>query len=497
VTPRPRPRLSLASLEQLPRELAPRVDPFALRIGIVHLGIGAFHRAHQAVYTEDAIAAEGGDWGICGVTQRSPAVVQQLAPQDGLYTLSERDGAGERLRVIGAVREVCWAHTAPETVLERMAAPATRVISLTVTEKGYHHDPATNRLDPDSPDLAADLADGGSRTVVAQLAHGLARRRENDGGPVTVLCCDNLPDNGKVVRGLVADFVDHSPGCDGLGDWIAANVTFPSTMVDRITPATTEEDLTRIGDALGARDEGAVVTEPFTQWVIEDDFAAGRPAWERAGAIMTGDVRPYEQIKLRLLNGSHSTLAYLGVLAGYEFASDVVAPERPFLGVLRMLMGTDLAPTLAVPEGFDLDAYQAQLLERFANPALPHRTMQIAMDGSQKLPVRLLAAIVERRRAGAQPAAATLGIAAWMRFVSARRSDTGRPLTVDDPLAGEIADRLRGREEAEPVVDALLQMGQVFDAQLAADAMWRDLLTDHLDSLIRDGAERTARRLAG
>jgi fructuronate reductase len=491
------PRLNLATLEHVPREVAPRVDPRALPVGIVHLGIGAFHRAHQAVYTEDAIAADGGDWGICGVSQRSPAVIEQLAPQDGLYTLAERDGAGERLRVIGAVREVLWVGAEPETVLDRMAAPTTRVISLTVTEKGYHHDPATNRLAVDSPDVAADLADGGSRTVVAQLAHGLARRRGHDGGPVTVLCCDNLPDNGRVLRGLVADFVDRSPACDGLGDWIAANVTFPSTMVDRITPATTEEDLARIGDALGARDEGAVVTEPFTQWVIEDDFAAGRPAWERAGAIITGDVAPYEQIKLRLLNGSHSTLGYLGALAGYEFVSDVVAPERPFLAVLRRLMAIDIAPTLTVPEGFDLTAYLDQLLERFANPALRHRTIQIAMDGSQKLPVRLLATIRDRRRAGAEPVVASLGVAAWMRFVSARRSDDGRPLAVDDPLAGEIAERLRGREEAAPVVDTLLQMDQIFNAELAGDSAWRTLLIDHLDALIRDGAQRTARRMAG
>ena len=490
------PRLNLATLEHLRSEVAPRVDPSALPVGIVHLGIGAFHRAHQAVYTEGAIAAQGGDWGIFGVSQRSPAVVQQLAPQDCLYTLAERDGAGERLRVIGAVRDVCWAQAQPDAVLEQMSAATTRVISLTVTEKGYHHDPATNRLAFDDPAVVADLADGGSRTVVAQLAHGLARRRDRDSGPVAVLCCDNLPDNGRVLHGLVTDFVDRSPGCDGLGDWVAANVTFPSTMVDRITPATTEQDLARIADALGARDEGAVITEPFTQWVIEDDFAAERPAWERAGAIITADVAPYEQIKLRMLNGSHSTLGYLGALAGYELISDVVVPERPFVAVLRTLMATDLAPTLTVPEGFDLTAYQASLLERFANPALRHRTIQIAMDGSQKLPPRLLAPIRDRRRAGAEPVAASLGVAAWMRFVSARRSDDGRPLTVDDPLAGEIADRLRGREEAEPVVDTLLAMRQIFDAELATDAAWRVLLVDHLQALIRDGAERTATRVA-
>ncbi|MGH2892782.1 MAG: mannitol dehydrogenase family protein, partial [Solirubrobacteraceae bacterium] len=310
-------------------------------------------------------------------------------------------------------------------------------------------------------------------------------------------CCDNLPDNGHVLRGLIADFVHRAPACDGLGDWIAANVTFPSTMVDRITPATTEDDLAHIGTALGARDDAAVITEPFTQWVIEDAFAAGRPAWERAGAIMTGDVRPYEQIKLRLLNGAHSALAYLAVLADQELVSDAVRPDAPFLGVLRTLMAVDVAPTLAVPDGFDLPGYQEELLTRFANPALRHRTIQIAMDGSQKLPMRLLGTIRDRRRAGAEPVAASLGVAAWMRFVSARRSDGGRALTVDDPLAGEIADRLGGREDPVPVVDTLLEMDQVFNEELAADAAWRDLLIDHLRSLARDGAERTARRVAG
>jgi fructuronate reductase len=491
------PRLGLATLEHLPSELAPRVDPCALRVGIVHLGIGAFHRAHQAVYTEDAIAAEGGDWGICGVTQRSPAVVEQLRPQDGLYTLAQRDGKGERLRVIGAVRELHWSQENAHAVSERIAAPGTRLVTLTVTEKGYHHDPATNRLALDDPAVAADLADGGTRTVAGQLARGLARRRAADAGPITVLCCDNLPDNGHVLHGLVADFVDRAPASDGVGDWIADNVTFPSTMVDRITPATTREDRERIATQLGARDEGAVVTEPFTQWVIEDAFAAGRPAWERAGAIMTSDVRPYEQIKLRLLNGAHSALAYLAVLAGDELVSDAMAPDAPFAVLLRRLMAVDVAPTLSVPDGFDLAAYQDELLERFANPALRHRTIQIAMDGSQKLPMRLLGTIGDRRRAGAEPVLASLGVAAWMRFVSARRSDDGHALTVDDPLAETIAERLAGREEPAPVVDALLGMRQIFEEELAADPVWRAMLIDHLDALIRDGASRTARRVAG
>jgi len=490
-------RLSLDTLAALDLRVRPPIDPRSLRVGILHLGIGAFHRAHQAVYTEDAIAAAGGDWGICGVTERSAAVLDQLAPQDGLYTLAQRGADGERLRVVGSVRELCFAQADPARVVERIAAPATRLVTLTVSEKGYRHDPATNRLRLDDPGIAADLERHEARTVVGQLGLGLDLRRRQTGAPVTVLCCDNLPDNGHVVSGLVGEFAAHLPDADRLLEWIDENVRFPSTMVDRITPATTPADRAQVEAELGVQDDGVVVTEPFSQWVIEDDFAAGRPAWERAGAILTGDVGPYERIKLRLLNGSHSTIAYLGALADFDFVADAVAPPTPFLGVLQALMTDDVAPTLDVPDGFDLGAYQEQLLRRFANPALHHRTVQIAMDGSQKLPPRLLGTIVDRRRAGAEPSLAALGVAAWMRYVSARRSDGGRELPVDDPLADEIARRLRGRDDAASVVGALLSLTQVFGEDLAGDDGFRELLTGHLRMLIADGAQRTARRLAG
>ena len=490
-------RLGFDTLAALDPSVRPAIDPRAVRTGIVHLGIGAFHRAHQAVYTEDAIAAAGGDWGICGVTERSPAVVEQLAPQDGLYTLAQRGADGERLRVVGSVRELCWAQADPRRVLERIADPAIRLVTLTVSEKGYRHDPATNRLRLDDPGIAADLELREGQTVVGQLALGLDLRRRRTGAPVTVLCCDNLPDNGRVLGGLVREFAARLPDADRLLGWLEADVRFPSTMVDRITPATTAGDRAQIEAALGVRDEGAVVTEPFSQWVIEDDFAAGRPAWDHAGAILTGDVGPYERIKLRLLNGSHSTIAYLGALAGYEFVADAVSPRTPFLGTVRALMTDDVAPTLDVPDGFDLSAYQQQLLDRFANPALCHRTLQIAMDGSQKLPPRLLGTIADRRRAGAEPSLAALGVAAWMRYVSARRSDTGRVLPVDDPLADELAVRLRGCDDAAAVVGALLSVTAIFGEELAGDDGLRELLTERLAMLAADGAERTARRLAG
>lgn len=495
-TPAPAPRLSLGTLDAVDAGHRPRVDPRALGVGVVHLGIGAFHRAHQAVYTEDAVAAAGGDWGICGVTQRSRSVVEQLGPQDGLYTVLAHDAGGSSARVVGAVRELLFAGEEPGRLRALIAAPTTRLVTLTVTEKGYRHDPATGRLRRADPDVAADL-DGWAtarppRTVVGQLVAGLAARRAADAGPVTLLSCDNLPANGAVLRGLVGDFCAALPDGDGLREWIAASVRFPSSMVDRIVPATTPADRDQVQRLLGLRDEGVVVTEPFRQWVVEDDFAAGRPAWERAGAVLTADVAPYEAMKLRLLNGSHSTLAYLGLLAGHEHVADAVADDG-IAALVDRLMAHDVVPTLAVPDGFDVARYRQDLLDRFANPALHHRTLQIAMDGSQKLPQRLLGTISDALAAGREPRAACLGVAAWMRYVSTGRSEAGVPLPVDDPLAARLGEVTAGAGSPAAVVDALLGLPEVFGTDLPADARFRALVEEALEVLTRDGVAGAVR----
>jgi fructuronate reductase len=436
-------RLSLTS--------RPRAVPSS--VGIVHLGIGAFHRAHQAVYTEDA----GDGWGICGITQRSGAVAALLAPQDGLYSVLERGPGGTSARIIGAVREVL---TGPDSA-GRIAEAAVRVVSLTVTEKGYRHDPATGRLRLDDAGIQADLAGGPPRTVVGRLARGLAARE----APVTVLCCDNLQAGGATLRGLVEEFAERA------GVRIGCTVTFPCAMVDRIVPATGPEDLDEAERLLGVRDEAAVVTEPFTQWVIEDSFAAGRPAWESAGAILTADVTPYEMMKLRLLNGAHSMLAYLG--PGFTYVADAVGE----LGeAVRRYMDEDASPTLDVPPGFDLAAYKSSLLSRFANPALRHRTAQIAMDGSQKLPLRLLGVVRDRLSAGAEPRWAALAVAAWMRHVWTARE-------LDDPMAGVLRRAVAGASAPAGVVDALLGVAEIFGTDLRDSAVFRDLLVDHLARL--------------
>lgn len=498
-------RLSLSTLAAVPAALRPAVDVAGLRVGIVHLGIGAFHRAHQAVYTEEAMAAAGSaDWGICGVTQRSADVVSALRPQDGLYSVLERGVGDPSLRVVGSVREVLFALSEYDGLIARLAAPATRVVTVTVTEKGYRHDPSTGALRLDDAEIFADLAGRPARTVVGQLVRGLAARRAADAGPIAVVCCDNLPANGVVLRGLVTEFASRlesrrgpagpmaagpaaggPAALPGLVEWIAANVAFPSTMVDRIVPAATAADRREAARLLGVEDHGVVTAEPFRQWVIEDVFPAGRPAWERAGAILTDDVTPYERAKLRLLNGSHSTIAYLGQLAGATFVAEVVASDE-----LREVVGrlmAEVAPTLAVPSGFDLTAYQESLLARFANPSLAHRIEQIAMDGSQKLPQRLLQPARELLAAGSPPYWVALAVAAWMRCVAGRATDDGAPLPLDDPLAGRLRSVVAHADSPGAVVDALLSVSEVFGADLRDDPQFCGLVREHYERLATDG----------
>jgi fructuronate reductase len=482
------PRLSLTTLARVDPAFAPPVDPQALSLGIVHLGLGAFARAHGLVFTQGAIAATGDTgWGYCGVTQRSRTVLDQLEPQDGLYSVLVRDGSAARPGVVATARELLYAGDSADTLTARIAAPATRLVTLTVTEKGYRHEPSTGRLRAED-EVMADAAGRPPRTVVGQLVRGLAARRAADAGPISLLSCDNLSGNGDVLRAVVHDFCALL-GDDHLSGWIADNVAFPSSMVDRITPATTAQDLTETAWILGLVDEGVVVTEPFSQWVVQDTFAAGRPAWDLAGATLTEDVAPYERIKLRLLNGSHSTLAYLGALAGYEYVAEAI-DDPAISGAVQKLMDEDVAPTLVVPDGFDLPGYQQQLRARWGNSAVRHRLVQIAMDGSQKLPNRLLGTIRERLAAGAEPQAAALGVAAWMRYVTAGTADDGSPLTVDDPLAARLAQAAASTPAA--VVEGLLGVVEVF-GDLAGDDRFRALVTGHLETLTRYGAIAAAK----
>src|SRR5436309_14901375 len=409
-------RLSDATLGRLPHDVPrPRYDRSAVATGIVHLGLGAFQRAHQAMYTEAALNEGDCRWGIVGASLRSPTVRDALKPQDGLYTLAVRGADGERLQVIGAIKDVLVAPGNSEALLDVLCDPSVMIVTLTVTEKGYCYDPATTALDEKHPDIVHDLADPmRPHTVPGFLVEALRRRRGAKISSFTVLCCDNLPHNGSTVAALVTRFAAlRDPGLAG---YIRNEVPFPSTMVDRITPATTPEDRAAISARLGLEDAAPVVTEPFSQWVIEDRFPEGRPDWSFAGAEFVTDVAPYENMKLRLLNGSHSTLAYLGYLAGYETVADTMKDEN----YRRLAAGVmdDAATTLKMPPGVDVEAYKRALLERYENPALKHRTWQICMDGSQKLPQRLLGSIRERLAMGAPSNRLIMGVAGWMRYAT-------------------------------------------------------------------------------
>lgn len=483
-------RLDLGTLDRLPAAVArPAYAPGDVGIGIVHLGIGAFHRAHQAIYTDDALANAGGSWGICGVSLRSADVRDRLSPQRGLYTSIEKSPQGIRRRVIGSVREVRFLGDEADAIYRRLAARDTQIVSLTVTEKGYCHEPATGRLDANHPDIVHDLAHREApRSVPGLLVRALDERRRTHGRPVTVVCCDNLPQNGALVAGLVvayANLVEPS-----LADWISREIAFPSTMVDRIVPATTAEDVADNANALGVEDVAPVVHEPFIQWVIEDRFAAARPAWDAAGATLVHDVDPYESMKLRLLNASHSAFAYLGFLAGHEYIYQVAA-QPAFVTWMRRFTAGEVVPALARVPGVDLGAYCDALVRRFANPALPHKTRQIAMDGSQKLPQRILATVRDNLAAGRPVELATLAVAGWMRYVYGE-DEQGRAIEVSDPLAPKYA-ALAARHRGDPAgfAEGLLDLRAIFDEDLRNEPRFTTPVTRWLGQLFTQGAAAT------
>ena len=491
------PRLSIPTLVALPAEIERfRYDRSALTPGIVHLGIGAFHRAHQAVVIEDCLNRGESGWGIIGASLRSGDTAEALQPQDGLYTLSIRDAGGERLRVIGAVMAVI-APLQPNflaTLLTHMTAETTKIVSLTITEKGYCHDPATGRLQEDHPDIIHDLAHPDApRSAIGILARALRSRHAQGLPPFTILCCDNLPANGRTVKRVMDRFAALLDADFGL--WVAENVVCPSSMVDRIVPATTDQDRTRISALLGADDAWPIVTEPFTQWVLEDNFSAGRPDFAASGVQLVADVTPFEHMKLRLLNGSHSTIAYLGYLAGHETVADAMAAPG-FAPFIRAMMDEEITPTLTMPDGTDLTTYKSALIARFKNPALKHRTWQIAMDGSQKLPQRLLGTVRDRLKTGAPIAHLALGVAGWMRYV-AGLDELGGAIDVRDPMAV----RLRACADhaglnAETLVSALLGIPEIFGSDLPQDTRFTGALTHALETLLAKGAARTVQEFS-
>jgi fructuronate reductase len=471
-------RLSRRALQSLPQAVRRPDFDAVLHTGIVHLGLGAFARAHLAAFTQSLLAADP-SWGILGVSLRSPATREALAPQDFLYTCAARDGSDVSLAVMSVLTGILVAPENPAAVVAAMADPAVRIVTITVSERGYHRRAADGALDEEDPIIRQDLRQPNApRSVPGLITAALRRRRANGVPPFTVLCCDNLPDNGNSTRMLVGRFA--RIGDPSIADFIENEVVFPNTMVDQIVPATTDADRAQIDAALGVHDAWPVVCEPFQQWVIEDCFPLGRPAWERTGAELVTDVLPYEAMKLRILNGSHSAIAYLGQLASWRTVADAVAD--PTLAAFVSGLMQEAAATLQMPPQVDLAGYGRALMARFANPALQHRTAQIARDGSQKVPMRLFATAAARAARGLTSPHVALAVAAWLRFLQGR-ADDGSPLTIEDPKKDMLLAAARRAATSRSLCDAIFAFHDVVPPPLANAAAFRNEVTAALEDL--------------
>lgn len=482
-------RLSRSTLDDARgRAVLPRI--FAPPAGIVHLGAGAFHRAHQAVYTEDAMAIAGGDWGICGVSLRSTDVQEALRPQDWLYTLAVLD-TEISYRIVGALNSVLVAARELPRVLEAMADPRTHIFTITVTEKGYCLN-LKGELNTEHPDIRRDLQNPRAPvTVIGIIVEALRRRFAAGTAAPTVISCDNLMNNGNLLASAVLEFARLTDR--ETARRIEDNVGFPCTMVDSITPATDDALRERVVRETGLRDLLPVQREAFTQWVIENRFTGPKPEWEAAGAILTADVRPYEKAKLRLLNAPHSALAYLGSLTGAETVFQ--AMQNPVLaGYIRRMMESEIAPAVKALPGLKTEDYAAAVQRRFQNPSIKHYLSQIAWDGSQKIPIRILGTLQENLAAGRPVRCLCLAVAGWMHFV---RTQAARGRKLNDPLA----DRLLQTGAActlAPARDvaAFLELEEVFARELATNARFIAVLTEAYRALgdaARAGVENALR----
>lgn len=489
-----RPRLARGALRRLPPAVRrPAFDVEALRPGILHLGCGAFHRAHQAVFTQRAIEQEPGaaaapaPWGIVSASLCRAATRDALRPQGGLYTVLERGPGGTRAEVVGSLCEVLFAPDDPAALLARFADPDIKIVTLTVTGPAYCVDAGTGRLCPDHPDIRRDLEARWPRSAVGVIAKGLAQARRAGRRPPVVLSCDNLAANGRTLRQAVVDYAALLD--DRLAAWIAGAVQFPCCMVDRIVPTATAADREEAASLLGVADEAAVAAEPFRQWVIER-FDGPCPAWEAAGARFVGDVEPWETSKLRLLNGTHMAIAYLGLLAGLRTVGEFVAEPAGAAYALRLMLD-EQAPTVPPCGGHDLPAYARQLLERWRNPGIAHELARVGRNGSEKLPTRLLAALRDNLAAGRPAPCTILAVAAWILCASGRTPPgAAPPPRLDDPLA-EATRRLgeAAGDDDERLAGSFLRLEQVFGRDLPRHRPFRAALRRALGHLRRRGLE--------
>jgi mannitol 2-dehydrogenase len=482
---------TVAGADRVP---TPDYDRGQVTTGVVHVGVGGFHRAHQAMY-HDRLMNEGGalDWGICGVgvMPQDRRMQEVMDAQDGLYTLvlKHADGTYEP-RVIGAITDYLFAPDDPEAVIEKMASASTRIVSLTVTEGGYNIHAVTGEFDASSPDVAGDLQPGAQpRTTFGLITEALRRRRDRGLAPFTVMSCDNLQGNGDLTRRALTAFARlRDPG---LGAWVQENVRFPNSMVDRITPATTDADRAEVRERFGIDDAWPVVCEPYAQWVLEDAFSAGRPEYEKAGVQVVEDVEPYELMKLRLLNGSHQALGYFAYLAGYRLVHEAAA-DPLFSAFLRAYMDEEATPTLEPVPGVDLDAYKRTLIERFSNPQVRDTVARLCAESSDRIPKWLLPVVRRQLETGGDVQRSAAVVASWARYAEGA-DEEGEPIEVVDRLE----DRLtRAARRQRDVPDAFIADRELF-GDLSGDERFVAAYRWALRSLHDRGARATLEALVG
>ena len=436
-------KLNEKNLLFLPGQVAiPGYERSKIKAGIAHIGVGAFHRSHEAVYTDKVLHHKGNNgWGICGIglLEKDIEICNVLSEQDGLYTLMIAGSDGNQTaNVIGSIVECLYAPDNPDAVIEKLATPDIRLISLTITEGGYNFNASTGEFQMDEPLIQWDLKNPGSpRTVFGYITQALKRRRNRGIPGLTIQSCDNIQKNGDMLRKMLFAYVEEAE--PGLTDWIKSHITFPNSMVDRITPATTSSDVEYLRSQFGIQDSWPVICEPFSQWVVEDNFSNGRPPWELAGVHFVSDVSPFEKMKIRLLNAGHSLLGLTGALCGYSYIHDIVH-DRLFSGFLQEFMENEVTPVLDPVPGIDLNSYKANLLKRFGNPRIKDRVERICLQSSAKLPKFLFPTIKEQLEAGGPVECSALIVAAWCKY-SEGYDESGNKITIEDEMKEILQER--------------------------------------------------------
>ena len=482
-------QLNAANLKLLdPKIQVPKYDRRKIGQSIMHVGVGGFHRAHQALYTDDLFNEDGGShWGYCGVglLKHDARIRDVMLSQDCLYTLVERSLEGDQARIVGSIVNFLFGPDDPQKVIEQMASPQTRIVSLTITEGGYYIDQATGDLDEKNPDIQYDLAHPHEpRCSFGYLLEALDRRRTRGLAPFTLMSCDNIQSNGEVARKMLTAFAELRDPV--FRNWLTENCLFPNSMVDRITPATTDEHRALVRAKFGIEDGWPVMTESFKQWVIEDHFVQGRPAWESVGAQMTSDVLPYEKMKLRLLNASHQALCYIGMLLGYELVHETMG-NGDIRKLVEKMMDDEVTPLLSAVPGVDLTDYKKTLIERFANPAIRDQLSRIGIYGSSGIPKFVLPSIEEQLKRGGPIKLLSFTVASWFRFLNGL-DESGKEMPMLDPMASTLRERAKA---AGGDARQLLAMREIFSDELANSPAFAKQVTETLDSFYEAGARAT------